>query len=90
VFILDEPTTGLHLADVETLLGLLDRLVDAGKTVVCIEHHLAVVVHSDHVIDVGPGAGSDGGEITFTGTPAEMIADASTLTGRYLSEYVAG
>lgn len=90
VFILDEPTTGLHLADIETLLGLLDRLVDAGKTVVCIEHHLAVVAHSDHVIDVGPRAGSDGGEITFTGSPAEMIADASTLTGRYLGEYVAG
>ena len=88
VFILDEPTTGLHLADIDTLLGLLDRMVDAGRTVVCIEHHLAVVAHADHVIDLGPGAGSDGGEITFTGSPAEMIADASTLTGRYLAEYV--
>ena len=88
VFILDEPTTGLHLADVEMLLGLLDRLVDAGKTVVCIEHHLAVVAHADHVIDVGPGAGSGGGEVTFTGTPAELIAEGKTLTGRYLAEYV--
>ena len=88
VFILDEPTTGLHLADVDMLLGLLDRMVDAGKTVVCIEHHLAVVAHADHVIDLGPGAGSDGGEITFTGSPAEMIADATTLTGRHLAEYV--
>ncbi|GAB3704245.1 ATP-binding cassette domain-containing protein [Corynebacterium nasicanis] len=89
VFILDEPTTGLHLADVDMLLGLLDRMVDSGKTVVCIEHHLAVVAHADHVIDLGPGAGSDGGEISFTGSPAEMIADGSTLTGRYLAEYVA-
>ncbi|NLF90590.1 MAG: excinuclease ABC subunit UvrA [Corynebacterium marinum] len=88
VFILDEPTTGLHLADVEMLLGLLDRLVDAGKTVVCIEHHLAVVAHADHVIDVGPGAGSGGGEVIFTGTPAELIAEGKTLTGRYLAEYV--
>ena len=89
VFILDEPTTGLHLADVDKLLALLDRMVDAGKSVVCIEHHLAVVAHADHVIDLGPGAGSDGGEITFTGTPAEMIADGSTLTGRHLAGYVA-
>lgn len=88
VFILDEPMTGLHLADVDTLLGLLDRMVDAGKTVVCIEHHLAVVAHADHVIDLGPGAGSDGGRITFTGSPAEMVADGSTLTGRHLAEYV--
>ncbi|AJE32808.1 UvrABC system protein A [Corynebacterium humireducens NBRC 106098 = DSM 45392] len=88
VFILDEPTTGLHLADVEKLLGLLDRMVDSGRTVVCIEHHLAVVAHADHVIDLGPGAGSDGGLVTFTGSPAEMIADATTLTGRYLGEYV--
>jgi excinuclease UvrABC ATPase subunit len=70
------------------LLGLLDRLVDAGKTVVCIEHHLAVVAHADHVIDVGPGAGSGGGEVIFTGTPAELIAEGKTLTGRYLAEYV--
>lgn len=90
VFILDEPTTGLHLADVEMLLGLLDRLVDAGRTVVCIEHHLAVVAHADHVIDLGPGAGSDGGEVTFTGTPAELIAEGGTLTGQYLAGYVAG
>ncbi|GAB2505858.1 UvrABC system protein A [Corynebacterium atrinae] len=88
VFILDEPTTGLHLADVDTLLALLDRMVEQGKTVVCIEHHLAVVAHADHVIDVGPGAGTDGGTIAFTGTPAEMVAEAATLTGRYLKEYV--
>ena len=74
VFILDEPTTGLHLADVDKLLGLFDRMVDAGKTVVCIEHHLAVVAHADHVIDLGPGAGSDGGEVTFTGTPAAIAS----------------
>lgn len=88
VFILDEPTTGLHLADVDTLLSLLDRLVEAGKTVVCIEHHLAVVAHADHVIDIGPGAGSDGGQISFIGTPAEMVADGTTLTGKYLKDYV--
>lgn len=88
VFILDEPTTGLHLADVEKLLGLLDRMVDSGRTVVCIEHHLAVVAHADHVIDLGPGAGSDGGLVTFTGSPAEMVADGTTLTGRYLAGYV--
>ncbi|RNE48490.1 ATP-binding cassette domain-containing protein [Corynebacterium alimapuense] len=88
VFILDEPTTGLHLADVTTLLNLLDRLVDSGKTVVCVEHHLAVLAHADWVIDLGPGAGTDGGQIAFIGTPAEMVADATTLTGRYLAEYV--
>ncbi|AGF72083.1 ATP-binding cassette domain-containing protein [Corynebacterium halotolerans] len=88
ILILDEPTTGLHLADVEKLLGLLDRLVDDGRTVITIEHHLAVVAHADHVIDLGPGAGSEGGEVTFTGTPVEMVADGTTVTGRYLAEYV--
>lgn len=84
ILVLDEPTTGLHLADVETLLGLLDKLVDAGNTVVCVEHHLAVVAHSDHVIDMGPGAGSEGGEVVYAGAPAGM----DTLTGRYLKEYL--
>ncbi len=88
ILILDEPTTGLHLADVENLLRLLDRLVDAGRTVITIEHHLAVLAHSDHVIDLGPGAGFEGGRVVFTGSPAEMITDATTLTGRYLGEYV--
>lgn len=88
VLILDEPTTGLHLADIENLLRLLDRLVEEGHSVITIEHHLAVVAHADHVIDLGPGVGSEGGRIVFTGTPAELIADGSTLTGRYLAEYV--
>ncbi|WP_456695618.1 ATP-binding cassette domain-containing protein [Aeromicrobium sp. P5_D10] len=89
VYILDEPTTGLHLADVEQLLGLLDRLVDAGKSVVVIEHHQAVMAHADWIIDLGPGAGHEGGRIVFQGTPADLIADASTLTGQHLAEYVA-
>ncbi|WP_372490170.1 ATP-binding cassette domain-containing protein [Nocardioides bruguierae] len=88
VYVLDEPTAGLHLADVETLLGLLDRLVDAGKSVVVIEHHQAVMAHADWVIDLGPGAGHDGGQVVFTGTPADLVADGSTLTGRHLAAYV--
>ncbi|QGU06959.1 UvrABC system protein A [Corynebacterium occultum] len=89
LFILDEPTTGLHLADVENLLALLDRLVDAGKTVILIEHHLGVLAHSDHVIDLGPGAGSEGGEIIFTGSPTELLSRPGSLTGKYLAEYIA-
>jgi excinuclease UvrABC ATPase subunit len=89
-YVLDEPTTGLHLADVENLLALLDRLVDAGKSVVVIEHHQAVMAHADWIIDLGPGAGHDGGTVVFQGTPAELVADASTLTGQHLAAYVAG
>jgi excinuclease UvrABC ATPase subunit len=89
VYVLDEPTTGLHLADVEQLLGLLDRLVDAGKSVIVIEHHQAVMAHADWIVDMGPGAGHDGGRIVFEGTPAELVADRSTLTGKHLAEYVA-
>jgi excinuclease UvrABC ATPase subunit len=88
VYILDEPTSGLHLADVAQLLGLLDRLVDAGKSVVVIEHHQAVMVHADWLIDLGPGAGHDGGRIVFEGTPAELVAARSTLTGEHLAAYV--
>ncbi|MFJ1802794.1 ATP-binding cassette domain-containing protein [Streptomyces sp. NPDC098077] len=88
VYVLDEPTTGLHLADVEQLLGLLDRLVDSGKSVIVIEHHQAVMAHADWIIDLGPGAGHDGGRIVFQGTPAELVADRSTLTGEHLAEYV--
>ncbi|AZZ82259.1 daunorubicin resistance protein DrrC [Gordonia alkanivorans] len=88
VYILDEPTTGLHLADVEQLLGLLDRLVDSGKSVIVIEHHQAVMAHADWIIDLGPGAGHDGGQIVFEGTPADIVADRSTLTGQHLAEYV--
>ncbi len=90
VYVLDEPTTGLHLADVENLLGLLDRLVDSGKSVIVIEHHQAVMAHADWIIDLGPGAGHDGGRIVFEGTPAELVADGSTLTGEHLAAYVAG
>ncbi|MFF2144560.1 ATP-binding cassette domain-containing protein [Kitasatospora sp. NPDC058190] len=90
VYVLDEPTTGLHLADVEQLLGLLDRLVDSGKSVIVIEHHLAVMAHADWIIDLGPGAGHDGGRVVFEGTPAELVAARSTLTGEHLAEYVAG
>ncbi|GAA1799811.1 excinuclease ABC subunit UvrA [Actinomadura chokoriensis] len=89
VYVLDEPTTGLHLADVEQLLGLLDRLVDSGKSVIVIEHHQAVMAHADWIIDLGPGAGHDGGRIVFQGTPADLVADRSTLTGRHLADYVA-
>jgi excinuclease UvrABC ATPase subunit len=88
VYILDEPTTGLHLADVEQLLGLLDRLVDGGKSVIVIEHHPAVMAHADWIIDLGPGAGHDGGQVVFTGTPAALVAARSTLTGEHLAAYV--
>ncbi|MEV4098580.1 excinuclease ABC subunit UvrA [Streptosporangium saharense] len=88
VYVLDEPTTGLHLADVEQLLGLLDRLVDSGKSVIVIEHHQAVMAHADWIIDLGPGAGHDGGRIVFQGTPAELVATRSTLTGEHLATYV--
>jgi excinuclease UvrABC ATPase subunit len=89
VYVLDEPTTGLHLADVEQLLGLLDRLVDDGKSVIVIEHHQAVMAHADWIIDLGPGAGHDGGRIVFEGTPADLVAARSTLTGEHLAAYVA-
>ena len=88
VYVLDEPTTGLHLADVEQLLGLLDRLVDSGKSVIVIEHHQAVMAHADWIIDLGPGAGHEGGRIVFEGTPAALVADRSTLTGEHLAAYV--
>jgi excinuclease UvrABC ATPase subunit len=88
VYVLDEPTTGLHLADVEQLLGLLDRLVDSGKSVIVIEHHQAVMAHAEWIIDLGPGAGHDGGRIVFEGTPADLVADRSTLTGEHLAAYV--
>jgi excinuclease UvrABC ATPase subunit len=88
VYVLDEPTTGLHLADVQQLLGLLDRLVDGGTSVIVIEHHQAVMAHADWIIDLGPGAGHDGGRVVFEGTPADLVADGSTLTGEHLAEYV--
>lgn len=88
IFILDEPTTGLHLADVANLLELLDRLVDSGKTVVVIEHHQAVMAHADWIIDLGPGAGHEGGEIVFEGTPADLVANGTTLTAQHLAKYV--
>ena len=88
VYVLDEPTSGLHLADVEQLLGLLDRLVDSGKSVIVIEHHQAVMAHADWIIDLGPGAGHDGGRIVFEGAPAELVAARSTLTGEHLADYV--
>ncbi|MFJ3286793.1 ATP-binding cassette domain-containing protein [Streptomyces sp. NPDC086669] len=90
VYVLDEPTTGLHLADVEQLLGLLDRLVDSGKSVIVVEHHQAVMAHADWIIDLGPGAGHDGGRIVFEGTPADLVAARSTLTGEHLAAYVGG
>jgi excinuclease UvrABC ATPase subunit len=90
VYVLDEPTTGLHLADVENLLGLLDRLVDSGKSVIVIEHHQAVMAHADWIIDLGPGAGHDGGRVVFEGTPADLVADGTTLTGKHLAAYVGG
>ena len=89
VYVLDEPTNGLHLADVEQLLGLLDRLVDAGTSVIVIEHHQAVMAHADWIIDLGPGAGHDGGRVVFEGTPADLVAERSTLTGEHLAAYVA-
>jgi excinuclease UvrABC ATPase subunit len=88
IYVLDEPTSGLHLADVEHLLGLLDRLVDSGKSVIVIEHHQAVMAHADWIIDLGPGAGHDGGRVVFEGTPAELVAARSTLTGQHLADYV--
>jgi excinuclease UvrABC ATPase subunit len=88
VYVLDEPTTGLHLADVEQMLGLLDRLVDSGKSVIVIAHHQAVMAQADWIIDLGPGAGHDGGRIVFEGTPADLVADRSTLTGEHLAAYV--
>ncbi|MFF0813722.1 ATP-binding cassette domain-containing protein [Rhodococcus sp. NPDC003318] len=88
VYVLDEPTTGLHLADVENLLGLLDRLVDSGKSVIVIEHHQAVMAHADWIVDLGPGAGHDGGRVVFEGTPADLVAARSTLTGEHLASYV--
>ncbi|POX41280.1 daunorubicin resistance protein DrrC [Streptomyces sp. Ru73] len=90
VYVLDEPTAGLHLADVEQLLGLLDRLVDAGKSVIVVEHHQAVMAHADWLIDLGPGAGHDGGRIVFEGTPADLVASRATLTGEHLAAYVGG
>ena len=88
IYVLDEPTSGLHLADLEQLLGLLDRLVDAGKSVIVIEHHLSVMAHADWIIDLGPGAGHDGGRIVFEGTPADLVAAKSTLTGEHLAAFV--
>ncbi len=88
VYVLDEPTTGLHLADVEQLLGLLDRLVDSGKSVIVVEHHQGVMAHADWIIDLGPGAGHDGGRIVFEGTPADLVAARATLTGEHLAAYV--
>ncbi|MCX5396796.1 excinuclease ABC subunit UvrA [Streptomyces sp. NBC_00102] len=88
IYLLDEPTTGLHLADVEQLLGLLDRLVDSGKSVIVVEHHQAVMAHADWIVDLGPGAGHDGGRIVFEGTPADLVAARSTLTGEHLAAYV--
>ena len=90
VYVLDEPTTGLHLADLEQLLGLLDRLVDAGKSVIVIEHHQSVMAHADWLIDLGPGAGHDGGRVVFEGTPADLVAARSTLTGEHLAAFVGG
>jgi excinuclease UvrABC ATPase subunit len=90
IYVLDEPTSGLHLADVEQLLGLLDRIVDSGNSVVVVEHHQAVMAHADWIIDLGPGAGHDGGRVVFEGTPAALVAARSTLTGEHLAAYVGG
>ncbi|SER70809.1 excinuclease ABC, A subunit [Lentzea xinjiangensis] len=87
-YVLDEPTSGLHLADVDQLLGLLDQLIDAGGTVIVIEHHLAVMAHADWIVDMGPGAGHDGGRVVFTGTPADLVSDSGTLTAQHLKEYL--
>jgi len=87
IYVVDEPTTGLHLADVEQLLGLLDRLVDSGKSVIVIEHHQAVMARADWIIDLGPGAGHDGGRIVFEGTPTALVAARPTLTGQHLAAY---
>jgi excinuclease UvrABC ATPase subunit len=88
IYVLDEPTTGLHLADVEHMLALFDRLVDSGKSVIVIEHHQAVMAHADWIVDIGPGAGQDGGRVVFEGTPAELVADSQTLTAQHLRQYV--
>ncbi|MEV6237357.1 excinuclease ABC subunit UvrA [Lentzea sp. NPDC051838] len=88
-YVLDEPTSGLHLADVDQLLGLLDQLIDAGNTVIVIEHHLAVMAHADWIVDLGPGAGHDGGQVVFTGTPGELVSTSDTLTAQHLKEYLA-
>ena len=90
LYVLDEPTAGLHLADVEQLLGLLDRLVDSGKSVIVIEHHQAVMAHADWIVDLGPGAGHDGGRVVFEGTPADLVATRCTVTGEHLAAYVGG
>ncbi len=89
IYVLDEPTTGLHLADVDQLLGLLDQLVDSGKSVIVIEHHQAVMAHADWIVDLGPGAGQNGGKVVFEGTPADLVAERKTITGEHLAEYVA-
>jgi excinuclease UvrABC ATPase subunit len=88
VYVLDEPTNGLHLADVEQLLELLDRLVDSGKSVIVVEHNQAVMAHADWLIDLGPGAGHDGGRIVFEGTPRDLVASGSTITAQHLARYV--
>ncbi|WP_290727451.1 ATP-binding cassette domain-containing protein, partial [Gordonia sp. UBA6683] len=88
IFVLDEPTSGLHLADVEQLLGLLDGLVDGGRSVIVIEHHQAVMAHADWIVDLGPGAGHDGGRVVFEGTPADLVSARSTLTAQHLADYV--
>jgi excinuclease UvrABC ATPase subunit len=88
VYVLDEPTTGLHLADVERLLALIDRLVDSGKSVIVIEHHQAVMAHADWIIDLGPGAGHEGGRVVFEGTPGDLVAARSTITGEHLAAYL--
>ena len=88
VYVLDEPTTGLHMQDVDNLISLLDRLVDTGKSVIVIEHHQYVMARADWIIDLGPGAGHDGGRIVFEGTPADLVAARSTLTGEHLAAYV--
>ena len=90
IYVLDEPTSGLHMADIDHLLGLLDRLVDSGKSVIVIEHHQAVIAHADWIIDVGPGAGHDGGRIVYEGTPTDLVTARSTLTGQHLARYVGG
>jgi len=90
VYVLDEPTVGLHLADVQQLLALLDRLVDSGRSVIVIEHHQAVMAHGDWLVDLGPGAGHDGGRVVFEGTPADLVASRATLTGEHLAAYVGG
>ena len=87
-YVLDEPTTGLHLADVDQLLQLLDRLVDDGNTVIVIEHHQAVMAHADWLVDLGPGAGHDGGQVVFSGTPAELVANGDSLTAQHLRAYL--